>query len=213
MGYGKGRFWHKFYKFPKFNYVTKTLTLKPKIGYPFLIFKYKKSVFNHVALHNIGLGNWLRYYYDENAIVSISGTDEELEIMVNELDNYKLNGIEFNFTCPNVCNIMTSIPKTKHISYLKLNCFSNIDKYDISDIKAIRLNSKPCLFGGGSGEYAQKDNWNFIKKYINDIPISGCSFVTLDDIKRLEDFGCKDIGIGSFILIEPKLVESLKEIK
>jgi len=33
----------------------------------------------------------------------------------------------------------------------------------------------------------------------------------LDDIKRLEDMGCKEIGIGSIIMTNPKLVEKLQE--
>lgn len=62
-----------------------------------------------------------------------------------------------------------------------------------------------------SGKYAQKYNWHSIKNWIKDgINVAGCSFTCMDDIKRLEDMGCKEIGIGSTIITNPSLVKLLK---
>jgi len=158
MGYGLGRFWHKFYKLPNFPRVTKTLTYNRKIGYPFLVLKYGDSVFNHVALHNIGyrqyiseyLINFNSYWSKDNIIISLAGTNDELQEMINVLDNYEsiylFNAYELNFTCPNYCSFNNiTIPQSKyHPIYLKLNYLEDPYKYDLSKIKGIRINSVPC---------------------------------------------------------------------
>ena len=112
MGYGFGYKWHEKYKFPNFPRVTRTLTCDKNMGLPFAIIKYGDSVWNKVGLHNMGFYNWMLDYtfYDDpmydllNVIISIAGTDEEIEEMVDCLNQSDLNiaGIELNFSCPNV---------------------------------------------------------------------------------------------------------------
>ena len=124
MGFGNGYIWHKLlgFNFPSFPIITKTITLKPKTGYPYAIILTGKSVFNHVGHHNLGFEYFLRNHYREDLIVSISGTDDEIEYMVGVLDNYKLGGIQLSFSCPNVQNNKNKlIPKSNHDLYLKLN--------------------------------------------------------------------------------------------
>lgn len=222
MGYGEGRFWHKYYDFPNFKRVTKTLTLNPKIGLPFAIIKKGKTVWNRVGLHNIGLYNWYTKYWSkfsnkmkENTIVSIAGTDHELANMVRILNELtQLAGIELNFSCPNVKDKENiHVPVSDLPIYLKLNHKQDPYNYDIGNIAGIRLNSVPKYFGGVSGEWAQKYNWPLINKWNGDgLNVAGCSATCKEDIKILEDIGCTEIGIGSVILTNPKFVEKLNEI-
>jgi dihydroorotate dehydrogenase len=221
MGYGEGRKWHKYYNFPKLPMVTKTLTWRPKIGIPFAILKNGNSVWNRVGLHNIGFFNWFRKYYLEwsddfrkNIILSVAGTDRQIESMIEifeAVDDWNIGGIEINCSCPNVKSYHNIIiPKTKIPLYLKLNHKQDPYDYDLDNITGIRLNSVPKYFGGVSGKAAQKYNWVFIKKLNHEgLNISGCSVTSLDDIKTLEDLGCKDIGIGSIMLTNPSIVEGL----
>jgi hypothetical protein len=67
------------------------------------------------------------------------------------------------------------------------------------------------MYGGGiSGQICQKYNWPFIEKLIKDgFNVAGCSCLNKEDICKLEDIGCKNIGIGSSILIDPSFIESL----
>jgi dihydroorotate dehydrogenase len=106
MGYGNGRFWHKKYNFPMLSSVTKTLTVCPNLGCPFAVIRNGDTVWNRVGLHNVGIWNWFfKYYFGrENIIVSIAGTDMEIDTMVNFLENNRrrIEGIELNFSCPNV---------------------------------------------------------------------------------------------------------------
>ena len=214
MGLGDGYFWHKFlgFKFPPFPIITKTITLKPKIGYPYAIIITGKSVFNHVAHHNLGFEHFLRNHHREDLIISLAGSDEEIEYMVNVLDNYKLKGIQLSFSCPNVQdNKNKLIPKSKHDLYLKLNHLQDPYKYDLNEIKAITVNSVPCFFGGGSGKFAQKYNWKFIKKFNYDgLNVHGSSFINETDIKYLNEYcGCENFSIGTAMLINPKMIEKL----
>ncbi len=217
MGYGKGRWWHRFYNFPKLPYVTKTLTIYPKIGLPFCVVKIGKSVYNRVGLHNIGFSKWvdgrLEERYQDNVTISLAGTDKQIDIMVEELSSIaiRIDGFELNFSCPNIRsynNVL--IPKTNLPISLKLRYDMDPYKYDLDKVDIIRLNSIPVWVGGGSGKIAQGKNWKFIKKFIKEgLNVSGCSFLTIEDIHRLEDFGCKEISIGSTILTNPKLVEKI----
>lgn len=221
MGYGEGRLWHRYYNFPKLPKVTKTITWSPKMGIPFAVIKKGNSVWNRVGLHNVGFFNWFRKYYlkwpddfRKNIILSIAGTDHQVENIIGifeAIDAWDLGGIEINVSCPNVKsynNIM--IPKTDIPLYLKLNCKQDPYDYDLSNIKGIRLNSIPKYFGGVSGEAAQKYNWKFIEKFNREgLNVSGCSITSNEDIKILEDLGCKDIGIGSIILTNRSIVEGL----
>ena len=109
MGYGNGRHWHKYYNFPKLPLVTKTLTIKPKIGLPFAIIKKNNSIWNRVSMHNIGFYNWAIKYYlnwpkdmQENTILSIAGTDQEIKKMIDFFKFLPIKGIELNFSCPNI---------------------------------------------------------------------------------------------------------------
>ena len=84
--------------------------------------------------------------------------------------------------------------------------------YDVTRISGVRVNSIPVKLGGMSGKAAQKKNWAYIHHYISQgLNVAGCSFTSLDDIKRLKDMGCKEIGIGSTMLTNPKLIEKLME--
>ena len=64
MGYGGGRWWHRKYNFPKLSRVTKSLTILPKIGFPFAVVVVGNSVWNRVSLHNVGFFEWLDKYSD-----------------------------------------------------------------------------------------------------------------------------------------------------
>lgn len=218
MGYGNGRFWHKKYNFPNFTRVTKTLTVCPNLGCPFAVIRNGDTVWNRVGLHNIGIWNWFfKYYFGrENIIVSIAGTDMEIDTMVNFLENNRrrIEGIELNFSCPNVKSFKNEeIPLSKLPLYLKLNHLQDPYDYDLYGIKGIRLNSVPKFFGGVSGKAAQKYNWPWIEKFNKEgLNIAGCSCNTIDDIKYMEDIGCKEVGLGSIVLTNPKLVESLESL-
>ena len=216
MGYGFGREWHKKYDFPYFPSVTKTLTLKPIISIPFAIIKFGKSVWNRVGLHNIGIKEWIYRYRNytalKNVIVSLAGNDIDIMSMVQLLQDYNIAGIELNFSCPNhrsFRNIkLHRMFSNKHPIYLKLSYNQDPYDYDLTDVVGIRLNSVPWFIGGLSGKAAQEKNWSFIKRY-KELNVAGCSFTSMDDIKKLEDMGCKEIGIGSTILTNPKLIDTL----
>ena len=210
-GYGlTDRLWHNYYKFPALPVVTKTITLQKKIGIPFAIMRFGNTLWNKVSLHNCGFYNWYTKYYKKklfkNGIISIAGSDADIYIMVEMLNKIDIYGIELNFSCPNVKSYNNSyIPKTHHNLYLKLNHLQDPYKFDLSRIKAIRVNSIPTKFGGLSGKYAQKENWKFIEKFNKEgLNISGASCLTFGDFKRMEDIGCSEIGLGSITLINPK---------
>lgn len=227
MGYGSGYWWHKFFTLPKLPLVTKTLTIVPKKGHKWAILPIGRSVFNNVALDNIGIYEWCEQYLkiNKDVIVSIAGTDDEIQLMVEWLESilgnikmddrpwqgFLIDGVELNFSCPNIKSYKNkTIPKTELPLYLKLNCEQNPFHYDLDRIDGIRLNSIPLKFCGGSGKIAQKKNWKFIEMYNKyEMNVAGCSFTSFDDIKRLEDLGCKEIGIGSIILTNPFLVEKI----
>ena len=84
MGYaGEGYLWHKLYNFPRLPVVSKTITLNPKKGHPYAILPVGKSVYNKVALHNVGYLKWYSNYYlnkadDIEITLSIAGTDDEI---------------------------------------------------------------------------------------------------------------------------------------
>ena len=116
------------------------------------------------------------------------------------------------FSCPNIKSFNNKkVPKTKYPLYLKLNCLQDPYEYNLDNIEGIRLNSIPTIFGGLSGEAAKEKNWKWIKRYIKEgLNIAGCSFSDMIDILELNQMGCKEIGIGSTILTNPILIESLK---
>lgn len=216
MGYGDGRWWHRFYKFPNHPRVTKTLTLGPKIGKPYAVIKIGNSVYNNVGLSNMGLKKWIECYSGTDLSKTIVSLHSEnvtnMVVMFAWLEDLNIRGIEMNLSCPNIKRRYPHFifPPTKHDLYLKLNYLMNPYMYDLDVVKGIRLNSIPLRYcGGGSGKVAQKRNWEFIKKYGKELSVAGCSFQTLDDIHKLEDMGCTEIGIGSTILTNPKLVEWL----
>ncbi|KKK98669.1 hypothetical protein LCGC14_2640420, partial [marine sediment metagenome] len=93
MGFGKGYIWHRLFKFPKFDIITKTITLNPKIGNPFAIIHLGHSVYNRIGLHNIGIREWIKEYYDPNLILSIAGTDDEIEKIIEILHDRPLKGL------------------------------------------------------------------------------------------------------------------------
>ena len=216
MGYGKGRLWHKKYNFPNFNRVTKTLTIKCKIGYPFAVIKSGNTVWNKVSLHNIGISEWaLSSRFDKkNTIVSVAGLDIYIDYMVSLLNSLCVKGIELNFSCPNVKPFNNkNIPQSKVPLYLKLNYLQDPYDYDLDNVTGIRLNSVPKFFGGISGKAAQKYNWPWIEKFNKEgLNVAGCSCNNMDDIKYMEDIGCKEVGLGSVVLTNPHLVETLENI-
>ena len=214
MGYGDGRAWHEYYNFPNFPRVTKTLTANSKIGCPFAVIKVGNTVWNKVSLHNIGIRNWYYKYYvgEENIITSLAGTDSDIAFMVNWfINDIHIKGIEFNFSCPNVKSFENkNIPFSKLPLYLKLNHFQDPYDYDLDKITGIRLNSVPKFLGGVSGKAAQKYNWPWIERFNKEgLNVAGCSCNTVDDLKHMEDIGCKEIGLGSIVLTNPHLVERL----
>jgi hypothetical protein len=223
MGYGWGYKWHRWFNFPKFPSVTKTITIDPNSGYPFAIFRWGSTIYNHIALHNIGLFDWMyeidnrvpHIRYERDIILSVSGMDAEMDYVLDSLNHvlkFNLAGIELNFSCPNVeSNNNKLIPTTNIPIYLKLNHTQDPYAYDLDRVAGIRLNSVPCWFGGMSGKGAQKYNWEFIKKFnMEGLNVAGSSFLSYDDIKYLEEFcGCTEIGIGSTILLKPRLIEEL----
>ncbi len=216
MGYGNGRRWHRKYNFPKLSRVTKSLTVLPKVGFPFAVIVVGNSVWNRVSLHNIGFLEWLSKYSDHEdsgkIIVSLAGHDHQISFMVEMLEEYSdIGGIELNFSCPNVRRFENKkIPKSKHNFYLKLRYDMDPFSYDLDRICGIRLNSVPLLFGGGSGKVAQEKNWSFIKKFNKEsLNVAGCSLISVEDITKLCDMGCKEVGLGSIVLTNPKLVEKI----
>jgi len=214
MGYGgEGYFWHGFlpYTFPQFPVVTKTITLIPKIGIPFAVIPFGKSVWNRISWHNPGIFKWIIKYAKKELILSLGGTDQELQTMISFLDvcNLPLKGIELNFSCPHEKRDNKVIPKTSYKLYLKLRSDQNPYDYDLSKIERIHLNSLPGWFGGISGQKSKEKNWAFIEKY-KELPIAGSSFNSMNDIKVLEALGCEYTGIGSTIITNPKLVKDLK---
>lgn len=221
MGYGFGRNWHKKYTFPDFPRVTQTLTYNAHKGNPHTVLPIGKSVWNRVALHNMGFYEWFEKYSHmnlKNVIVSLAGTTRELTIMMHELEYcFCIGGIELNYSCPNVDTssyrnrLPIAIERVSCPVYLKLRYNENLFDYNLNNVTGIRLNSVPFMYGGISGKMAQEKNWGFIKKYAKDFNVAGCSFTCEDDIKRLEDMGCKEIGIGSTILTNPRLIERLED--
>ena len=220
MGYGTGRLWHKLFNFPNFPRVTKTITRYPNKGYPYAVVRVGDTIYNHIKHHNMGFYPWLEWLGQncasikdtENIIVSITGTDQELYEMVQSLEIFYIGGIQISFSCPNVPDLKnTFVPQSRHPVYLKLNYLQDPYNYDLDRVAGINVNSVPCWFGGMSGKKAQKYNWPFIKKFNDEgLNVAGSSFLSLDDIRYLEEYcGCKRMGIGSTILLRPKLVESL----
>jgi dihydroorotate dehydrogenase len=215
MGYGgEGYFWHSFlsYDFPKFPIVTKTITLKPKIGLPFAVIPFGKSVWNRISWHNPGLFMWIVNHAKRNLIVSLGGTDDEIKEMIEIISfcNLYIKGIELNFSCPHENRNNKEIPNTYYKLYLKLRADQNPYDYDLDKIERIHLNTMPKFFGGVSGKITQEKNWKFIENY-SKLPIAGCSFNSMNDIEVLEALGCEYTGIGSTIITNPKLVSQLKE--
>ena len=219
-GYGlKNRIMHKHYNLPVLPAVTKTITLNKKTGLPFAILKFGETIWNKVSLHNCGIHGWFSKYYDSNlfqdVIVSIAGSDVEIASMLLVLDNLKIKGVELNFSCPNVKSYNNiHIPTTPHNLYLKLNHTQDPYKYNLDRIKGIRVNSIPTKFGGLSGKYAQKKNWEFIEEFnMEGLNVAGASCLTFDDFKKMEDMGCKEVGLGTITLINPKVVASVSKYK
>ena len=217
MGYGSGRFWHSIFNFPDFPRVTKTITFHSRIGIPFAVIKYRNSVWNHVSLHNIGFYKFFSAIDVDNVdniTVSLAGFDHEIGHMVDILNNSDIlfGGVELNFSCPNVKSYRNrDIPKSKYPLYLKLNYLQDPYEYDLANVEGIRLNSIPTSFGGLSGEAAREKNWAFIEKFNKEgLNIAGCSATEGGHLYMLKELGCTEVGIGSTILTNPKLVEGLQ---
>ena len=231
--YGNGYLWHKLVpKFPDFPFVTKTITCDKKIGIPFAVAFLPfigKSTWNRTSLYNPGIYSWIHRFFTRydacipNMILSITGSDYEIQAMCSSLDKVcdqqNLAGIEINMSCPNVKQRhFNKLPETKFPLYLKVRHDTNIYncEKDFSRIKRIHLNSVPGYWGGMSGEYAKKYNWKFINKYQGrtGIPeIAGASWTSHKDINRLQAMGCKHVGIGSQILTMPNKVRGLEYVE
>lgn len=219
MGYhGEGYLWHKLFgfKFPEFPITSKTITLKKKRGIPFAILKFGDTVWNRNGLHNPGFNTWCWDHNRDNDgvdILSLHGTDDEIQYMCDEIKGYdNLRGIELNYSCPNVSSGKNKrIPNTRFPLYLKLNCKQDPYYYDLNEIRRIHLNSVPKYFGGVSGEAARKENWAFIRKFINEgLNVAGCSFNKKEHISYMKEcLGCTYIGIGSVMITNPRLVTQL----
>lgn len=215
MGYGNGRIWHRYLNLPTWSRVTKTLTLEPKLGWPFAVVKIGNTIWNKVGLHNYGFHKWFERFSNVNKdemVVSIAGHDDEIVEMVDKLNEYEIGGIELNFSCPNVKSFGNKIiPFSKHKVYLKLNYKQDPYEYDLDNVEGIRLNSVPTFFGGLSGKYAQKHNWPMIKKWnYEGLNVAGSSITAYKDYLYLKEFcGCKEIGIGSLVLTNVRLIQEL----
>lgn len=215
MGYGDGKWWHKYYDFPFFPRVTKTLTIYPIYGNPLAVVRLGSSVYNRIGLCNISFGNWIPRYYPKvsghDVTVSLAGTDKDIELMIGYIEKHtNITSIELNYSCPNVKSFNNrTVPYTNLNVYLKLNYKMDPYQFNLSRVRGIRLNSIPLKICGGSGKVAKEKNWSFIEKY-KELNVAGCSFNSMDDINKLEDMGCTEIGIGSTILTNPKLICSLR---
>jgi hypothetical protein len=224
--YGEGYLFHKVHSFPKYPFITKTLTLRPKKGYPLAVLPTIHSVYNKVSLDNPGLAQWLENIdYDTisgNTISLFSDNQRDFLVSVMYLQehfNHKPLKIEVNFSCPNTGGIYPKydIPMVDNVQFwLKLNYKQDPNQYSTRNVEGIRLNSNPTtLFSvpcGVSGRKARDNNWKYIKKYGNQFNISGCSWYTIDDIKYLiHELKCKEISIGCQTIINPKEVEKLKD--
>ncbi len=218
MGYGFGRRWHDGYNLPNFPRVTKSLTLLKKIGLPFAVIPFRNSVWNRVGLHNIGIQKWKNRYGDRdlsNITVSIHGDTIDINYMILVfLNEMNIRGIEINCSCPNATShTHIHIPTSKHPIYLKLSHKQDPYEFDLSRVVGIRMNSVSVRLGAVSGKAAQEKNWKFIEKFNKEgLNVAGCSITSIGDIKRLENIGCKEIGLGSIILTNPKLVERLTSV-
>ncbi len=225
MGYyGEGYFWHRYVKLPEYPIITKTVTLNPIKGNPFkFVFDpfISKSVWNKVGLHNYGFKktiDFLEKNEHSNLIISVAGTDEELEEMISKLQKYDIKGIEINLSCPNYKINTQSIPYSDIPLYLKLSCDMNPFDYNLENVKYINLNSIKLKFGGAlSGRLIQPYNWGFIKEYKNklkekNIKIIGTSWINFSDICYLYDLGVNIFGICSVILVNPGILFKLKDV-
>lgn len=78
--------------FPK---VSKTVTLTPKIGCSFAIVRLPlvKSTWNHIGLHNKGLQYWIDKFHKSDIIVSIAGSDSDIQYMCDMLEEIDIAGI------------------------------------------------------------------------------------------------------------------------
>ncbi len=216
MGYGFGRRWHNRYNLPNFPRVTKSLTMSKKTGLPFAVIPFKDSVWNRVGLHNIGLPVWIDSFKKEdlsNIIVSISGSTIDINYMILKLLNkMNIKGIEINCSCPNAKRyVHSTLPHVEHPLYLKLSYDQDPYKYDLDKTTGIRMNSISVAFGAVSGKASQEKNWKFIEKFNKEgLNVAGCSITSIGDIKQLENMGCKEIGLGSIVLTNPKLIERIR---
>lgn len=222
MGYfGEGWFWHKLLpgEFKSFPFVTKSITLNPKIGYPFAILRMGQSTWNKISLNNMGFYMWVNHYIkvynkiSKYPILSLYGDDSEFETMITFLESHKLplSGIELNYSCPNACSIKScKLPTTKYKLYIKLRYDQDPYKFDLDIIECIHLNTVPLYRGGIGGKIAQKYNWKYISKFSKEgVPIAGSSWTSYNDLKRLQDMGCTTFGIGSIIITRPQWVKTL----
>lgn len=215
MGYGDGWLWHRLLglKFPKFPITTKTITLRKRMGTPFLFMPLGYSFWNRMSLPNMGIENWIkahRWGSLSDIVVSIAGADDDIEYMAMMLDKLNLYGLELNYSCPNVHDFQNKrIPASRHRIFIKLNYRQNPLDYDLANVSKISVNSVPYAFGGLSGKMAQGCNWDFIKKYAKDFPISGCSWRTEEDLRILSEMGCKSFDIGTVIFSNLQLVLKL----
>lgn len=109
-----------------FTVIVKTLTLNPRQGnlnhwLPWRCVRFiRNGVVNAVGLTNPGIDWWIENCYpyimhkDYRVVPSITGTLDELPVMVVKLNRCKVAGIELNVSCPNTDHndyISTSIEK------------------------------------------------------------------------------------------------------
>lgn len=159
----------------------------------------------------------------KDLIISFTGNPSDIynamEIINNNYDFFNIGSMELNFSCPNIhkglynYEIPSIMPKLKFPVYLKLRYDEDPYKYDLTHIAGIRLNSVPFMGGGISGKMAQEKNWSFIKQFGKELNVAGCSITCYSDIKKLEDMGCKEIGLDSIVLTDSHFVEKLRPRK
>ncbi|MEW6556923.1 MAG: dihydroorotate dehydrogenase [Elusimicrobiota bacterium] len=91
--------------------VTKTITLKPRLGNPQpRIFELHYGMINSIGLQNVGLEIFLKDKLAElkkitktHIIVSVGGnTEKELLEIIETLNSEKIAAVELNLSCPNI---------------------------------------------------------------------------------------------------------------
>ncbi len=109
--FGFGKEMSEFFDINKLGaIVTKTITLKPRIGNPQpRIYDLGFGVLNSIGLENPGLEEFKKKHaeflssLDTCVFVSLYGESfDEYKVLIEELENFDFKGYEINLSCPNI---------------------------------------------------------------------------------------------------------------